>query len=94
MSDRDTIKWIDAAGQAHIPLNVPEFEAPQHAVVRQIRQYFDLDARFWQGQPLAGDELDAVDQLLHIILPTAPPTELLRTAAREKVHFLIRWFAL
>jgi site-specific DNA recombinase len=90
----DALVSKETWGQAHIALNVPEFNAAQHAVVGQLRQYFELDAHFWQGQPLASDDLNAVDQLLRIILPTVPPTELRRNAAREKVHFLIRWFAL
>jgi hypothetical protein len=94
MSDTDIIKWIDTAGKAHVPLNVPEFDALQRAAVRQIRHYFDADARFWQRQPLTGDDLDAVDRLLRIILPTVSHTELAHYAPREKVHFLIRWFAL
>ena len=94
MSDTDTLMWIDAAGQAHSALNVPEFEAPQQLVVRQIRRYFELDAHFWQGQSLAEEDLDAMDRLLRVILPTVPPSELTRKTARETVHFLIRWFAL
>jgi len=62
--------------------------------MRHIRPYFDADARFWQRQPLAGDDLDAVDQLLRIILPAVPSTEFARHAVGKKAHFLIRWFAL
>ena len=94
MSDTDILLWLDVTGEAHIPLNVPEFDALQYAAVRQIRQYFDADARFWQRQPLAGDDVDAVDQLLRVILPTVPPTELARHTVGEKARFLIRWFAL
>jgi hypothetical protein len=94
MSDTDTIRWIDAEGKAHIPLNVPEFDAPQRVIVQQIRHYFDGDARFWQRQPLSGDDLGAVDLLLRVILPAVPHSEIAQHAAREKVRFLIRWFAL
>lgn len=73
MSDTDTIRWIDATGQAHIALNVPEFAAPQHVVIQQIRQYFDADAPFWKGQPLGGADLEAVDRLLRVILVNHRP---------------------
>lgn len=94
MSETNTITWIDAAGKAHIPLNVPEFDAPQRTIVRQIRPYFDEDARFWQRQPLTGDALGALDLLLRVILPAVPQFEIAQRDAPEKVRFLIRWFAL
>ena len=94
MADTDILLWIDATGEAHIPLNVPEFNAAQYAIVRQIRHYFDVDTRFWQRQPLTDDDVNAVDQLLCVILPKMPHTELARCAVWQKAHFLIRWFAL
>jgi hypothetical protein len=94
MSDPDTVVWVDAAGTAHIPLNMPALDAPQHTIVLQIRDYFDMDAHFWRQRPLVGDDLGAVDLLLRVILPMVPQPEIVQRDAREKVRFLIRWFAL
>jgi hypothetical protein len=94
MSEIDTIEWIDAGSRAHVPLNVPQFDAPQRRLVRHIRPYFDADARFWQRQPPSGDDLGAVDLLLCIILPAVPQSEIVQRNALEKVRFLCRWFAL
>ncbi|HEX9440467.1 MAG TPA: hypothetical protein VF909_12335 [Roseiflexaceae bacterium] len=94
MSDPDIVAWVDAAGTAHSPLNMPALDASQRTIVLQIRDYFDMDAHFWQQRPLVGDDLDAVDLLLRVILPTAPQTEIVQRDALEKVRFLIRWFAL
>ena len=44
MSDPDTVAWVDAAGTAHSPLNMPALDAPQRTIVLQIRDYFDMDA--------------------------------------------------
>jgi hypothetical protein len=94
MSDIDTLWWIDAVGKAHIPLNVPEFDASQRTIVQRIRHYFDEDAAFWQRQGLTRDDLDAVDLLLRVILPAVPQSQIAQRSAPEKVRFLIRWFAL
>ena len=94
MSDPDTVVWVDAAGKAYSPLNMPALDAPQRTIVLQIRDHFDMDAHFWRQRPLAGDDLGAVDLLLRVILPTVPQTEIVQRDAQEKVRFLIRWFAL
>jgi hypothetical protein len=93
MSDPDTVVWVDAAGTAHSPLNMPDLDAPQRIIVLQIRDYFDMDAHFWQQEPLVGEDLGAVDLLLRVILPRVPQTEIVHRGAQEKVRFLIRWFA-
>ena len=41
MSDPDTVAWVDAAGTAHSPLNMPALDASQRTIVLQIRDYFD-----------------------------------------------------
>ena len=94
MSDSDAVVWVDAAGTAHNPLNMPALDAPQRTIVLQIRDYFDMDADFWQQRPLAGEGLGAVDLLLRVILPMVPQAEIVQRDALEKVRFLIRWFAL
>jgi hypothetical protein len=94
MSDLDMVVWVNAAGTAHSPLNMPALDAPQRTIVLQIRDYFDTDAHFRQQRPLVGDDLGAVDLLLRVILPTVPQTEIVHRDAQEKVRFLIRWFAL
>src|SRR5215212_8876074 len=94
MSDPDTVAWVDAAGTAHSPLNMPALDAPQRTIVLQIRDYFDMDAHFWQQRPLVGDDLGAVGLPLRAVLPLVPQTEIVQRDAREKVRFLIRWFAL
>jgi hypothetical protein len=73
---------------------MPALDAPQRTIVLQIRDYFDMDAHFWQQQPLVGDDLGAVNLLLRVILPMVPQTEIVHRDALEKVRFLIRWFAL
>ena len=94
MSDPDTVVWVDAAGKAYSPLNMPALDSPQRTILLQIRDYFDMDAHFWQQRPLVGDDLGAVDLLLRVILPTVPRPEIVQRDALEKVRFLIRWFAL
>jgi hypothetical protein len=94
MSDPDTVVWVDAAGTAHSPLNMPALDPSQRALVLQIRDYFDMDAHFWQRQPLVGDDLGAVDLLLRVILPTVLQPEIVQRDPLEKVRFLIRWFAI
>ena len=94
MSDGDTVLWMDSDGNAHCPLNLPELDALQRATALELRQYFELDAHFWQRPPLAGDDGGAVDLLLRLILPTVPQTEITQRDVPSKVRFLIRWFAL
>jgi hypothetical protein len=94
MSDPDMVVWVDAAGTAHSPLNMPAIDSPQRTLVLQMRDYFDMDARFWQQRPLAADDLGAVNLLLRVILPSVPQTEIVHRDAQKKVRFLIRWFAL
>ena len=43
MSDPDTVAWVDAAGTAHSPLNMPALDAPQRTIVLRIRDCFDMD---------------------------------------------------
>jgi len=86
MSDSDTVAWVDAAGTAYSPLNMPALDAPQRTIVLQARDYFDMDAHFWRERPLAGDDLGAVDLLLRVILPTVPQTEIVQRDALEKVR--------
>jgi hypothetical protein len=78
----------------HPSLNLPDLASAQRAVVLQIREYFELDAVFWQQRLLTGDDLGAVDLLLRVILPAVPQVEIVQRDALEKVRFLIRWFAL
>ena len=73
---------------------MPALDAPQRTIVVQIRDYFDMDAHFWQQRPLVTDDLGAVDLLLRVILLSVPQTEIVHRDAQKKVRFLIRWFAL
>jgi hypothetical protein len=44
MSDPDTVVWVDAAGTAYSPLNMPALDAPQRTIYSQWREASQLFA--------------------------------------------------